>query len=42
MLGIFLIPLLYLTIRRIGRKHDDPDEASARSSDLPRDGEPAQ
>ncbi|QDH34026.1 multidrug efflux RND transporter permease subunit [Porphyrobacter sp. YT40] len=41
-LGIFLIPLLYLTIRRIGRKPDDTDEASAPPSDLPRDGEPAQ
>ncbi len=41
-LGIFLIPLLYLTIRRIGRKHDDPGEAAASPSDLPRDGEPAQ
>ena len=41
-LGIFLIPLLYLTIRRIGRKEDDPGEAAAPPSDLPRDGEPAQ
>lgn len=43
-LGVFLIPLLYLMIRRIGRKGkgDDGPKPAIPPCDLPRDGEPAQ
>jgi multidrug efflux pump len=41
-LGIFLIPLLYLMVRRIGRKGKDRPEVPAPSSDVQNDGEPAQ
>jgi multidrug efflux pump len=40
-LGIFLIPLLYLMVRRIGRKGKDRPEVPVPSSDVQNDGEPA-
>ena len=40
-LGIFLIPLLYLMVRRIGRKGEDGPRVPLPPPDLQTDGEPA-